>query len=373
MIAFDRYLKMFVRSKCVNLLNDALKVHRRLYITITSKNKYVQAANLNSTKVVSFSDEKKLNEASKLPLSSFLAKSEEETQRSREASWRTMKYTFIIFGGSMSALALYILIELGKAPTDEYGHPVTDEYTHLPTVKQYLYRTISKLDYYNKLIKEPSREKLLPDPVKYPYYQPTYTLVLELTDVLVHPDWTYKTGWRFKKRPGIDNFLESLSGLYEIVIFTAEQGMTVFPIIEALDPKNLISYKLVRDATHFVDGHHVKNLDKLNRDLSKVIVVDWNPQSVKFHPENIFHVQRWVGNNEDTTLIDLTAFLETVAHSEVSDVREVLRYYSEFDDPLTTFRIKQRELAELQDAKAKVQDVDSPLKRLGRGLFGKSF
>lgn len=46
--------------------------------------------------------------------------------------------------------------------------------------------------------------------------------------------------------------------------------MTVFPIIEALDPKNIIAYKLVRDATHFVDGNHVKNLDKLNRDLSKV-------------------------------------------------------------------------------------------------------
>lgn len=52
------------------------------------------------------------------------------------------------------------------------------------------------------MIKEPSRDKLLPDPPGAPYYQPPYTLVLELTDVLVHPDWTYRTGWRFKKRPG---------------------------------------------------------------------------------------------------------------------------------------------------------------------------
>jgi len=41
-----------------------------------------------------------------------------------------------------------------------------------------------------QMIREPSREKLLPDPVTYPYVQPPYTLVLELTDVLVHPDWT---------------------------------------------------------------------------------------------------------------------------------------------------------------------------------------
>jgi hypothetical protein len=45
---------------------------------------------------------------------------------------------------------------------------------------------------------------------------------------------------------------------------------TVFPILDALDPNGYIMYRLVRDATHFVDGHHVKDLDCLNRELSKV-------------------------------------------------------------------------------------------------------
>lgn len=121
------------------------------------------------------------------------------------------------------------------------------------------------------MIQEPSREKLLPDTLKPPYIQPPYTLVLEMKDVLVHPDWTYQTGWRFKKRPGVDKFLEELARNFEIVVFTADQGMTVFPILDALDPNGYIMYRLVRDATHFVDGHHVKNLDNLNRDLSKVI------------------------------------------------------------------------------------------------------
>lgn len=40
------------------------------------------------------------------------------------------------------------------------------------------------------MLKDPSREKLLPDPLQYPYAQPPYTLVLEMTGVLVHPDWT---------------------------------------------------------------------------------------------------------------------------------------------------------------------------------------
>lgn len=40
------------------------------------------------------------------------------------------------------------------------------------------------------MIREPSRKKLLPDPLTEPYYQPKYTLVLEMTGILVHPDWT---------------------------------------------------------------------------------------------------------------------------------------------------------------------------------------
>ena len=55
---------------------------------------------------------------------------------------------------------------------------------------QYLRRTWKGMHEVNKMIQEPSREKLLPDPLKEPYIQPPYTLVMELRDVLVHPEWT---------------------------------------------------------------------------------------------------------------------------------------------------------------------------------------
>lgn len=125
----------------------------------------------------------------------------------------------------------------------------------------------------------------------------------------MHPDWTYSTGWRFKKRPGLDYFLENLHGIYEIVVYTAEQGMTVFPIVEAVDPRNLINYKLVRDATLFLNGRHLKDLEKLNRDLSKVIVVDWNGDCTNGHRDNVLRIPRWKGNDDDLTLSQLTLFL----------------------------------------------------------------
>ncbi|CAH1173886.1 unnamed protein product [Phaedon cochleariae] len=258
---------------------------------------------------------------------------------SKKESSSNKKYVFAILGILLTLGGTYIVIEFGK-PDDASG---------ISLWKRYLMKLWQQIEDFTVFIQEPSREKLLPDPLMYPYYQPPYTLVLEFTDVLVHPDWTYKTGWRFKKRPGLDYLLENLVGFYEIVVFTAEPGMTIFPVIEALDPKNLISYKLVRDSTHFIDGHHVKNLDKLNRDLKKVIVIDWNSQSVQFHPDNHLNIPRWRGENEDEALIDLTSFLKTIALTEIDDVRDVLRFYKQYDEPLKEFRNKQKEYFDKKD------------------------
>ena len=55
---------------------------------------------------------------------------------------------------------------------------------------------------------EPAREVLLPDPLPAPYLQPKYTVVIEMKNVMVNPQWTYKTGYRFAKRPALDYFLD---------------------------------------------------------------------------------------------------------------------------------------------------------------------
>lgn len=244
-----------------------------------------------------------------------------------------MKLGFYLFGFGGAGFGCYTLYELGQPEKDPEGNIIEDEFSHLPTFEQYKRRILASFNYYQKFVQEPSYDKLLPDPLKPPYMQPKYTLVLEMKDILVHPDWTYQTGWRFKKRPGVDQFLEQLGRIFEIVVYTADHGMTVFPVLDALDPNGFIMYRLVRDgnnnrisgtllliiltnktlfvATHFVDGTHVKSLDRLNRDLSKVIVIDWNKHSTKFHPENAFNIPRWTGNDDDTTLFDLTAFLKS--------------------------------------------------------------
>ncbi|KAI5734949.1 hypothetical protein M8J77_012360 [Diaphorina citri] len=282
--------------------------------------------------------------------------SSSEDDAKREAQWRSMKLGFTVIGASTGALLAYFIYQYGPPQKDENGNIIHDEFMDLPIVQQYSKRIWKQMVTYNKMIVEPSREKLLPDPVPFPYYQPPYTLLLEFRDLLVHPEWTYNTGWRFKKRPFVDDFFETLNGsttdrnnvpLFEVVIFTSESGLSIAPILEALDKENKYFYfKLFRDSTEFVEGHHVKNLDLLNRDLKKVIAVDWNTHSLSKNRENALIIPRWNGNDDDRTLVDLAVFLRTIAVNGVDDVREVMLYYSQFDDPIEAFNQNQIKLRE---------------------------
>uniref|UniRef100_A0A1I8Q899 Mitochondrial import inner membrane translocase subunit TIM50 n=1 Tax=Stomoxys calcitrans TaxID=35570 RepID=A0A1I8Q899_STOCA len=298
---------------------------------------------------------------------------EEEEAKENEKAFKRMKVGFAVFAGAGGALIIWSVYEFGKPEVDPEGNIIEDEFSNSPVVQQYLQRMWKSMNYYQKMIQEPSREKLLPDPLKPPYIQPPYTLVLEMKDVLVHPDWTYQTGWRFKKRPGVDVFLQECAKHFEIVVFTAEQGMTVFPILDALDPNGYIMYRLVRDATHFIDGHHVKNLDNLNRDLKKVIVVDWDGNSTKMHPDNTFNIARWMGNDDDSQLFDLISFLKTLATSEVDDVREVLHYYRQFDDPIMKFRENQQKLLEQMQERERIEQSKAKpiVKNWSRNFLGR--
>lgn len=43
----------------------------------------------------------------------------------------------------------------------------------------------------------------------------------------------------------------------------------------------------------------------------QVIVIDWDPNSTKMHPGNTLNIERWLGNDDDTALFDLIAFLKS--------------------------------------------------------------
>ena len=111
-------------------------------------------------------------------------------------------------------------------------------------------RMSNSLGYYT----EPTFPKLLPDMDM----RPPYTLVVSLEDLMIHSEWTRQHGWRTAKRPGIDYFLRYLYPYYEIVLFTTMPVASAEPILRKLDPYQIITWPLFREATRYENGEYVK-------------------------------------------------------------------------------------------------------------------
>lgn len=176
---------------------------------------------------------------------------------------------------------------------------------------------------------EPTSEKLLPD--LHPLEQHVFTLVLDLNETLIYSDWKRDRGWRTFKRPGVDAFLEQLAQYYEIIVYSDQLQMYVDPVIERLDPKHCIRYRLSRGATRYQDGKHYRDLSKLNRDPKKILYLSAHASESSLQPENGVPIKPWKLEPDDTALVDLIPFLEYVAHHRPADIRPVLSSYQGCD------------------------------------------
>jgi import inner membrane translocase subunit TIM50 len=132
---------------------------------------------------------------------------------------------------------------------------------------------------------EPSRPELLTDIPAQLKGREKPTLVISLDGTLIESQWTRQFGWRYIKRPGVDEFLAQLAPLYELVLWT-ECLNSAETVVEKLDRRRVFRHKLYRDATTYTGGLHVKDLSALNRDLSKVLIVDCAPYGYSRHPEH---------------------------------------------------------------------------------------
>jgi Dullard-like phosphatase family protein len=182
------------------------------------------------------------------------------------------------------------------------------------TQKDYLFKNIIKIPFLNN-------ESLK-----------QYTLVLDLDETLVHftddPNDANKGVLHF--RPGLFEFLDKVSEYYELVVFTAATKEYADPILEAIEQNKIIfEYKLYREHTTIIGDDFVKDISKLGRDLSKVIIVDNMPQCFRLPKENgVFIRPFWGKDNEDCALIDLVPILISIA-KEGLDVRKGLLHYKD--------------------------------------------
>ena len=166
------------------------------------------------------------------------------------------------------------------------------------------------------------------------------TLILDLDETLVHSSFApfeqsdIVLDVEFESilyniyvliRPGAIEFIKKVSKLYEVVIFTASISKYALPLLDIIDNDKNIQFKLTREHCTFLNGIYIKELKKLNRDLSDLIILDNSPLAYSFDNDNGLPIKAWYEDKNDNELDKVYTLLEFL--SKVKDVRNFIKKF----------------------------------------------
>lgn len=164
------------------------------------------------------------------------------------------------------------------------------------------------------------------------------TLVLDLDETLIHSSFRPVDNAEIvisveiegeyhyvyvRKRPYVDQFLERVSPLYELVVYTASVAKYANPLMDQLDKKGYVTHRLFREACTKCRGGYVKDLSKLGRNLDQVCIIDNSPICYSLQPENAIPIKTWLEDPLDRELEDLVPIL--IALAGVDNIPTVLK------------------------------------------------
>ncbi|KAL0555667.1 hypothetical protein IC582_009621 [Cucumis melo] len=89
------------------------------------------------------------------------------------------------------------------------------------------------------------------------------------------------------ERPGLHEFLSQAAEFAELILFTAGLEGYAKPLVDRIDTEGRFSHRLYRPSTVSTEyREHVKDLSCIQRDLSRVVIIDNNPFSFLLQPMN---------------------------------------------------------------------------------------
>lgn len=164
------------------------------------------------------------------------------------------------------------------------------------------------------------------------------TLVLDLDETLVHssfkpidnPDIILPVEIEgsicnifILVRPGVSQFLKRMHKHWEVTIFTASLSKYAEPLVDIIDPDRICSYKLFREHCTWMNNAYVKDMTRLGRAMTDIIIVDNSPVAYMLQPENAMPIVSWYDDPSDRQLTRVGNLLERLAYEP--DVRKIIR------------------------------------------------
>lgn len=254
---------------------------------------------------------------------------EDEEEQQEEAESSTRKYLRYlkrgVFWGVFGWLGVngYYAV---KANYEEEAAKDETLYNHYVfTASNAVVSQISKG--YNYLLYPPV-SKFLPDE---PPLRPDLlrkTLVLNFEGTLYSKDFSGGQGVLLHLRPGFKKFIDKMSQLYEIVLYSNEDTMFMTEVLQTIDPQQrYFAWNLGREFFTTMPNGSYKDLQFINRDPKKFIVVDFSSDYYLNNKDNVVLLDQYHGAVEDSGLKELGLFLEHCANQNVKDVRREIKKF----------------------------------------------
>ena len=168
-----------------------------------------------------------------------------------------------------------------------------------------------------------------------------YTLFIGLEGILLNykqeEEGETNMNKNIKLRPNAIMFLREIQQYYEIIVFSLCDKIKVDSLTNSLDKrKKFIDYKLNRDNFKILNDEFVLDLNKISRDLNKVVIVGNIPQIFQLFKENAINIKSyWDENLNDNILIKLIPILKNIVEEKGNVPELLLKYQDEIIKNIT--------------------------------------
>ena len=135
-------------------------------------------------------------------------------------------------------------------------------------------------------------------------------------------------------RNGVQKFLEEISKIFDIGIFTASSKDYADAVINYLDPNNeFIKFRLYRNSCIRVNNISIKDLRIIGVDLKNIVLIDNNMYSFANQLGNGILINSFYYDKNDYDLFSVMSYLLTYI-APTDDVRKINEMFFHFEDIL---------------------------------------